>query len=77
MFQPCPGMSCNRAKHAQLTRAKGDMGLGRAMISEGVQFELLTARKTCSLKCFLLCLVAYHESYQRVEKGGFFPVSAH
>jgi len=33
IFQPCPGMSCDGAKHGQLTHAEGDMGLGRADFS--------------------------------------------
>ena len=45
MFKPCPGMSCNGANHGQLTRAKGNMGFGRAMMSQDVQLELFTARK--------------------------------
>ena len=33
IFQPCPGMSCDGAKHGQLTHAEGDMRLGRTDFS--------------------------------------------
>jgi len=71
MFQPCPGMFFNGVKHGQFTRAKADMGLGRAMIFQDVQFEFFTVRNfqilgfvllwiscSSSVPCFLSTLSA-------------------